>query len=96
MLKIRILAGILSIPVDFDVLRFRITEITSVVQISVNVNVDFKWRSMIIHQGLLWRIIFNFRSKLIPILAKKSLKDSAIDLSSEATTSSTISSLMLV
>ena len=25
----RILAGILSIPVDFDVLRFRITEITS-------------------------------------------------------------------
>ena len=36
----RILAGILSIPVDFDVLRFRITEITSAVHISVNVNVD--------------------------------------------------------
>jgi hypothetical protein len=34
------LAGILSIPVDFVVLSFRITEKTSAVQILVNVNVD--------------------------------------------------------
>ena len=34
------LAGILSIPVDFDALRFRISEIISSVLISLNLNID--------------------------------------------------------
>ena len=36
----RALAGMLSIPVDFDALRLQISEITSNVLISVNLNID--------------------------------------------------------
>ena len=38
--SLKTLAGILSIPVDFDALRFRISKTISYVLISLNLNVD--------------------------------------------------------
>jgi hypothetical protein len=72
------------------------TIIWSGVQISVNVNVDLSegaWLFIKVSCGESFSI---WERSLVPILPKKSLKDSAIDLSSETTTSSAISSLILM
>ncbi len=71
------LAGILSMPVDLDSLSFSISEITSTVLISVNVNIDSGEEVKLFIEVSSGESLIS-EASFFPILTKKSLKDSAI------------------
>ena len=78
----RALAGMLSIPVDFDALRLRISEIISNVLISVNSNIDSRVGHNLLVDSSSGESSIS-EASFVRILTKKLLKDSAIDCSSE-------------
>ena len=91
----RALAGMLSIPVDFDALRLRISEIISNMLISVNLNIHSRVGDKLLVDSSSGESSIS-EASFVPMLTKKLLKDSAIDCSSEMIVSSIISSLLLV